>query len=52
MSLLAAVNVVAAVIGLFSIVGLVVYVARPDRDREREDEARSYYDRTGRWPDD
>jgi TctA family transporter len=51
-SLVEAVNLVAAVIGLFAIAFLVVYVARPDRDREAEDDARSFYDRTGRWPDD
>ena len=25
---------------------------RDTRDREREEEAREHYDRTGRWPDD
>jgi hypothetical protein len=46
------VNVVAAVLGFAAIAGLVVIAARPDRDRQREDEARAYYDRHGSWPDD
>ena len=50
-SFVEAVNLVAAVIGLFAIAFLVVYVARPDRDREAEDDAREHYDRTGSWPD-
>ena len=50
-SIVEAVNLVAAVIGLFAIAFLVVYVARPDRDRDAEDEARAFYDRHGHWPD-
>ena len=46
------VNIVAAVLGFLAIGGLVVLAARPDRDRQREDEARAYYDRHGTWPDD
>ena len=46
------VNVVAAVLGFAAIVGLVVLATRPDRDRDREDEARAHYDRHGVWPDD
>ena len=46
------VNVVAAVVGFVAIAGLIFIAARPDRDREREDEARAYYDRHGSWPDD
>jgi hypothetical protein len=46
------VNIVAALVGLFAICLLVVIAARPDRDREQEDEARAYYDRTGSWPED
>jgi hypothetical protein len=45
-------NVVAAVGGFAAIVGLVFIAARPDRDRQREDEAREHYDRHGYWPDD
>ena len=45
-------NIVAAVGGFAAIVGLVFVAARPDRDRQREDEARAHYDRTGSWPDD
>jgi hypothetical protein len=46
------VNIVAAALGFLAIGGLVVIAARPDRDRQREDEARAHYDRHGRWPDD
>jgi hypothetical protein len=46
------VNIVAAALGFLAIAGLVVIAARPDRDRQREDEARAHYDRHGRWPDD
>jgi hypothetical protein len=45
-------NVAAALLGVAAILGLVYIAARPDRDREREDEARAYYDRHGVWPDD
>jgi hypothetical protein len=45
-------NIVAAVGGFAAIVGLVFIAARPDRDRQREDEAREHYDRHGYWPDD
>ena len=45
-------NVAAAVLGFVAIAALVVIAARPDRDRQREDEARAHYDRYGRWPDD
>ena len=46
------VNVAAAVLGFAAILGLVYIAARPDRDRQKEDEARAYYDRHGSWPDD
>jgi hypothetical protein len=46
------VNVVAAVLGFIAIGALVVIAARPDRDRDQEDEARAHYDRHGSWPDD
>jgi hypothetical protein len=46
------VNVAAAVLGFAAILGLVYIAARPDRDRQEEDEARAYYDRHGSWPDD
>jgi hypothetical protein len=46
------VNMAAAVLGFVAILGLVYIAARPDRDREREDEARAYYDRHGTWPED
>ena len=46
------VNIVAAALGFLAIAGLVVIAARPDRDRQREDEARAHYDRHGRWPED
>jgi len=46
------VNVVAAVLGFVAIGALVVIAARPDRDRDQEDEARAHYDRHGSWPDD
>lgn len=45
-------NIVAALGGFAAIVALVFVAARPDRDRQREDEARAHYDRTGSWPDD
>ena len=46
------VNVAAAVLGFAAIGGLIYIAARPDRDREQEDEARAYYDRHGSWPED
>jgi hypothetical protein len=46
------VNIVAALVGVLAIGALVAIAARPDRDRQQEDEARTHYDRTGRWPDD
>jgi hypothetical protein len=46
------VNVVAAALGFLAIGGLLYIAARPDRDREREDEARAHYDRHGSWPED
>ena len=46
------VNIVAAVLGFLAIAGLVAIAARPDRDRQREDEARAYYDAHGSWPED
>jgi hypothetical protein len=46
------VNVVAAVLGFAAIGALLYIAARPDRDRDREDEARAHYDRYGSWPDD
>lgn len=46
------VNAAAAVLGFLAIAGLLYIAARPDRDREREDEARAHYDRHGSWPDD
>jgi hypothetical protein len=45
-------NVAAAVAGFAAIVALVFIAARPDRDRQREDDAREHYDRHGSWPDD
>jgi hypothetical protein len=45
-------NIAAALFGFAAIVGLVFIAARPDRDRQEEDEAREHYDRHGRWPDD
>ena len=45
-------NVAAAVLGFVAIGALVFFAARPDRDREKEEEARSYYDRHGSWPED
>jgi hypothetical protein len=35
-----------------TIVGFVVVVRRPNRQREDEDAARAFFDRHGRWPDD
>jgi hypothetical protein len=46
------VNVVAAVLGFVAIGALLVIAARPDHDRDQEDEARAHYDRHGSWPDD
>jgi hypothetical protein len=45
-------NIVAALGGFAAIVALVFIAARPDRDRQREDEAREHYDRHGSWPED
>jgi hypothetical protein len=45
-------NIVAAIGGFVVIAALVWFAARPDRDRQKEDEARAHYDRHGYWPDD
>jgi hypothetical protein len=45
-------NIVAALGGFAAIIALVFIAARPDRDRQQEDEAREHYDRHGRWPED
>lgn len=45
-------NAVAAIGGFAAILGLVVIAARPDRDREAEEDARDHFDRTGTWPED
>jgi hypothetical protein len=45
-------NVAAAVLGFLAILALVWIAARPDRDRQEEDEARAHYDRHGSWPED
>ncbi len=45
-------NAVAAIGGFAAILGLVFIAARPDHDRQKEDDARDYYDRHGSWPED
>lgn len=44
-------NYVAAAGGFAAIGMLVWFAARGDRQREGEDEARAFFDRHGRWPD-
>jgi hypothetical protein len=45
-------NAAAAIGGFIAIFALVVIAARPDRDRQKEDEAREHFDRHGSWPED
>ncbi len=45
------INIAAAILGALSVVALVVVVGLPDRQREREDAARAFFDAHGRWPD-
>jgi hypothetical protein len=43
---------VISVIGAIFGIGLIIYLqAQGPRGHEREDAARAYFDRTGRWPD-
>jgi len=44
-------NVLATIGGLAAIAGLVWIAWRGDPDRHREDDARAFFDRHGRWPD-
>jgi hypothetical protein len=52
MDVIGVVNVAAGVLGFGAIGGLVWIAFRGDPARAAEDEARAYYDRHGRWPDD
>jgi hypothetical protein len=45
-------SIVTAGLGFAAIVGLVIVPLLGDRDRAREDAARAFFDRHGRWPDD
>ncbi|HSD81326.1 MAG TPA: hypothetical protein VLB47_11710 [Solirubrobacteraceae bacterium] len=45
------INIAAVILGFVALVGLVVVVGRPDRQREREDAARAFFDAHGHWPD-
>jgi hypothetical protein len=46
------VNVIAGVLGFLAIGGLVWIALRGDPARVAEDDARAYFDRHGRWPED
>jgi hypothetical protein len=39
------------VLAVIALLGLVVVVSRPDLQRQREDEARAFFDEHGYWPD-
>jgi hypothetical protein len=39
------------VLAVIALLGLVVVVSRPDFQRQREDEARAFFDEHGHWPD-
>jgi hypothetical protein len=39
------------VLAVIALLGLVVVVSRPDLQRQREDEARAFFDEHGHWPD-
>jgi hypothetical protein len=45
------VNVVAVAAGIGGILALVWIAMRGDPARVREDDARAFFDRHGRWPD-
>jgi len=42
---------VTAALGLASIAALAWWAGRPNRARESEAQARAYFDKHGRWPD-
>ncbi len=52
MSVLDAINLVAALLGFAAIGVLIWYASRGDPERDAEEAARAYYDAHGRWPDD
>ena len=52
MNFIGVVNLVAGVLGFGAILWLVWIAVRGDPARVAEDEARAYYDRHGRWPED
>jgi hypothetical protein len=45
------VNVVAVAAGIGGILALVWIAVRGDPSRAQEDDARAFFDRHGRWPD-
>jgi hypothetical protein len=45
------INIVLVILGAVSLVGLAVFLSRPDHQRDHEDAAREFYDVHGRWPD-
>jgi hypothetical protein len=38
-------------LAVVALLGLVVVVRRPDVQRQREDDARAFFDEHGHWPD-
>ena len=39
------------VLAVIALLGMVVVVSRPDLQRQREDDARAFFDEHGHWPD-
>lgn len=44
-------NYIAAALGLVAFGYLIHLAARPDQERYDEDDARTFFDEHGRWPD-
>jgi hypothetical protein len=44
-------DVVTVAVAVVALVGLAVFLARPDRSRQEEDAARRFFDAHGHWPD-
>jgi hypothetical protein len=45
------INIAFVILGFVALLGLIVVVARPDRQRHGEDQARAFFDEHGHWPD-
>jgi hypothetical protein len=44
-------DVVTVAIAVVALLGLAVFLARPDRARADEEDARDFFDAHGHWPD-